>query len=148
MKIENSRPSFSTADLALVENTINCQLPSDYRKFLLAYNGGKPDTRRFSTANGKITSSVMDFFPITNDAETGLLSEIQGITISKLIPKNLIPIAIDPIENRLLISISPDDFGAIYYWAWDEEPDPETCSYQYITIIANSFSEFINMLHS
>jgi hypothetical protein len=102
---------------------------------------------RFSTKDGKVESIVKYFFSVYKDNDDDLHGEIEGITLEKQIPKNLIPIAITPAGNRILISISSEDAGKIYYWAWDEEPEPPTKTYKFTRLIANSFNEFLTLLH-
>jgi hypothetical protein len=102
---------------------------------------------RFSTKDGKVESIVKYFFSVYKDNDDDLHGEIEGITLEKQIPKNLIPIAITPAGNRILISISSEDVGKIYYWAWDEEPEPPTQTYKFTRLIANSFNEFLTLLH-
>ena len=98
--------------------------------------------------DGKVKSMVSVFLPLCDDIEDNLLEEIRGITLAGQIPGNLIPIAMDPADNRLVMSCMGDDMGKVYYWAWDEEPQrAHKTSYTYMRLIANSFAEFISKLH-
>lgn len=68
---------------------------------------------------------------------------------SKIIPSNLLSIGDDPIENKICISVSGDDKGYIYYWSLDmEDIDEEDYlpSYKNMSLIAKSFTEFMNGL--
>jgi hypothetical protein len=147
VKIDNSQSAVQDIDLKKIEARLGYPLPSDYRTFILQHNGGRPAPHRFSTKDGKIESGVKAFFPIA-DVGVNLLSETDEITLTGTIPRNLFPIAIDPIENRLVLSGSGDDAGTIYYWSWDEEPDDATCSYRYMRKIADNFNDFLANLHA
>lgn len=146
IKIEDSYHSIGEAQLLSLERTAGLMLPAPYRSFLLAHNGGRPASRRFTTKDGKIESMISRFLPISDDAEDNLLEEIEGITQAGQIPPNLIPIAIDPADDRVVISVGGPDAGKVYYWSWGAEPDPVSCSYEYMSLIANDFSEFISVL--
>lgn len=127
----------------------NIELPHEYRNFLLRYNGGKPLARRFKTQDGKQSSSIMLFFPLSEHIDPNLLSEYKELTDEDLILPNLLPIGNDPIENKICISLSGDDRGFIYYWSLDMEDIDEDDfypSYKNVSLIAKSFSEFINGL--
>lgn len=132
--------------IAQFEGRFSISLPDSYRHFLLAHNGGKPIPKRFDTEDGKVGSMVARFFPMFDDEDDALEDEYTDITLEGVIPKNLMPIAIDPAENRILLSIGGNDRGAVYYWSWDEEPDPATCSYRYMRRIAASFDGFLSRL--
>jgi SMI1 / KNR4 family (SUKH-1) len=147
VKIDNPQPPVQDVDLKKIEFRLGYPLPPEYRNFILQHNGGRPVPHRFSTKDGKIESGVKTFFPVA-DAGDNLLSEIDDITLTGTIPRNLFPIAIDPIENRLLLSGAGDDAGSVYYWSWDEEPDDATCSYRYMRKIADDFDDFLANLHA
>ena len=134
------------AQVILFEDVIGCALPSEFRVFLLRNNGGKINPKRFVTKDGKIESMVSTFFPLSGEPSENLLEEFEGFNAAKQIPRNLISIAKDPADNRLVLSTGGKDVGAIYYWAWDEEPTPTTNSYSYMRIITESFDEFLTIL--
>jgi hypothetical protein len=147
VQIDNSQPPVQDADLKKIEASLGYALPLEYRNFILQNNGGRPVPHRFSTVDGKIESGVKLLFPVA-DVGDNLLSEIDDFTLTGTIPRNLFPIATDPIENRLLLSGAGDDVGSVYYWSWDEEPDDTTCSYRYMRKIADNFNDFLAKLHA
>ena len=147
MKITNSQVSLTTAMIEQLESDTGISLPDDYKSFLLKHNGGEPDPSMFETKDGKLESFVLHFLPITNMVEDNLLEEIEGITLACQIPANLIPIAITPADNRIVLSVGGDDHGNVYHWAWDEEFENHVASYDCMRLIANTFSEFLKMLH-
>ncbi len=136
-------------EIQRLEAETDVELPAEYRAFLLQHNGGTPAKARFDSKDQKLTSYVKRFAPVCSDDddEYNLQREIEGITQYRYIPSNMIPIAIDPAENRIVLAVSGRDVGKVYYWAWDEEPEKPTCSRKYMRLVADSFNELLALLH-
>ena len=147
LQILNSQASLDDNAISAFESEIGAKLPGAYRRFLSEYNGGTPSPKRFATLDAKVESMVAFFFPLSECTEDNLLDEFRGLTSARQIPSNLISIAVDPAENRILLSVSGDDAGKVYYWSWDEEPRNPTRSYKYMRLVSNSFGEFVSKLH-
>ncbi|MBA3856022.1 MAG: hypothetical protein C0507_03845 [Cyanobacteria bacterium PR.3.49] len=147
MKIKNSQTKLTAAEIEQLESHTCISLPADYKAFLLEHNGGEPDPSDFVTRDGKVESFVSCFLPISNLVEDNLLEEIEGISQAGQIPSNLIPIAIAAPDNRIVIAFKGKERGKVYYWAWDEEDENHIASYKYIRLIADSFDDFIRLLH-
>lgn len=131
------------------ESKYNIVLPEDYKKFLLENNGGKPSTRRFETADGKHTSSLMLLFPLAADKEPNLVSVYKEFNMEGLIHSDFLAIGNDPIENKICICVKGNDIGSIYYWSLDMEEFDENeyvPSYKYMSLVAKNFNDFINGL--
>lgn len=138
----------SETQIVAFERMVGGSLPADYRAFLLDSNGGRVSPKRFATEDGKVESMVSILFPLSgglNDED--LLREFQGFNLAKQLPLNLISIGKDPADNRIVMSIRGKDLGVVYYWSWDEEPEPVTCSYSYMRVVSWSFSDFLNRLY-
>ncbi len=133
-------------DLRRLEADTGVSLPRRYREFLLRHNGGTPSRTRFATRDGKVESHVMRFAPLCTNDELDLRQEIEGFR--GLIPGEMIPIAIDPVEDRVLLAVSGKDAGRVFYWAWSEEPETPTCSRRYMRLVADSFDEFLAALRA
>lgn len=143
--IENSEPSINESDINNFEKRFNLKLPKDYRGFLLKNNGGKPEPRRFITVSKKIKSSVMLFFPLAEIVTENLVRNYLLFNQGNKIPKNLMPIGHDPLKNQICISVEGDDFGYVYFWDMDEEVGRGP-SYNNMSLVAKSFSEFVDCL--
>ena len=129
------------------KDVLGRSLPSDYRSFLLQSNGGVPDRKRFATSDGKIESMVRFLLPLASDEEIedNLASDFEGFVLASQVPSDMLPIAVDPIENRLLLGIGSEPAG-VFYWAWDEEDEDHEASMVNIHHVADSFSKFMESL--
>jgi hypothetical protein len=134
--------------LGSIEQAYNITLPKDYRDFLLVFNGGKPIESEFSLKDSSNSSLVAGFFGITDSKDYNLLFHYVVIYTGR-IPSNTIPIADDQCGNIILLSVKGQDRGKVYFWDHEREADPsqgEKPSYDNLTLIADSFEEFINNL--
>lgn len=143
MRFTGSSLTVTEAEIEQFEDLIGAKLPGHFRCFLLQFNGGTVMPKRFSTADEKVESMVSRLFPLSDESDEDLLAEFEGFNAAKQLPKNLISIGKDPADNRIVMSVEGHDVGAIYYWSWDEEPTPASCSYSYVRIIADSFDRFL-----
>ena len=145
--ITNSFPPIGEAEVEKFEAKIGAALPASYRAFLLRHNGGTPAPKRFSTRDGKVESMVLRWLPLAIPSGDDLINEYDGFTLAKQIPASMISIGQDPADNRILLAISGKFSGSVYYWSWDEEPEPVTCSTKYMRIVADTFDHFLDGLH-
>ena len=144
--ITPTHEALDAEDIDQFESRFGIQFPPDYRRFLLEYNGGTTLPNRFETEDGKIESMVVRFFSMYDPEDDALEDEYTDLSLDDELPSNLLPIAIDPVEDRIVISLSGDDRGAVYYWNWGAEPDPASCSYRYMRRIAPNFDAFLAKL--
>ena len=145
MKIINPQPELINAN---VISTLECfwdlKLPKSYKDFILSTNGGTPDKTIFFMRDGR-EGEIRNFFGIVPDYGRGLLERIK--MFSGRIPKNMLPIANDSGGNLVLLSVSGSDYGKFYFWDhnWEAE-EGKVPDYSNLTLIADSFDEFINGL--
>jgi hypothetical protein len=92
-------PAITTADLADVERRFGFSFPSLLRSIYLEFNGGIPSENRYRDENGECI--VHEFLSIkTGPPELTLESTLRRVTIDqKILPKSLIPFAVDPGGN-------------------------------------------------
>lgn len=152
LTINDCGPTLSEKDLCLLEESLNVELPNDYRNFLLRHNGGLPvenSVRIFENKLGINSAAIGYFYSVGTKTEN---IEVCLNIISDRIPEKLIPIADTPNGNYFLISANPHNYGKIYYKDHETEditqPDwaknilPES-----MIKIADSFSEFVDNLY-
>lgn len=138
------------------EKAIGTQLPQEYKNYLLSHQGGHPTLDVFRVrwsgqnwAEGNEINSVAWMFSIYNGKDENLLDYYE--THHGRIPKDTLPIARDPGGNLILIGISGDNNGKIFFWQREYEVDLEKglpADYSNIGFVANSFNEFIDSLYN
>ena len=130
------------------EKSLGFSLPNDYRDFLKLYNGGIPEKLFFSFKGTKEDSSLVDrLFGFIENEYRNIIEYHRSY--KKRIPSNALPIGIDPGGNLILLSVSGPDYGKVYFWDHDwEVEDGQIPDYSNLTLIADSFEEFLNSLKS
>lgn len=122
----------------------NVMFPVDYKNFLLSNNGGKPKKRRFTTVDGTITSSIMLFFPISENTDLNIKTFYNKYNQNNIVPPTFLPIGIDPVENLICLQLDENDyvyFCDLDYYEEDNELKPEN-----IKLISKSFKGFLQKL--
>lgn len=151
MKIKLDHPgTLPEYILKVLERYWEFSLPKEYRNFLLKHNGGEPSFDCFNFKNDKNDGSDVRFFlGIYPDQHNDLLNHIK--TYKERLPKNIFPIAYDSCGNLICISVMEPDRGKIYFWDHEREADSaqgEVPDYSNLTLMSDSFDEFIASLHS
>jgi hypothetical protein len=148
VKLQDSSPTLSKETLECLESFWEFSLPDSYKIFLLEKNGGYPEKKYFDFKNQDDGSVLQGFLGITPKEHLNLLETLK--IYSGRIPTWSFPIAYDTFGNLILISVKGPDRGKIYFWDHELEADPaqgETPDYSNLTLIADSFDEFINGLY-
>lgn len=91
-----------------IERRYEIILPTQYKNFLHKYNGGYTPKTKFKV--GKISSDLRGFFGI-GDVKLSL----DNVELEEWLEKNIFPIACDSFGNYLVIGLSNDDAGKIYF---------------------------------
>jgi hypothetical protein len=138
------------SDLINLENVIGYKLPSDYKNFLLKYNGGVPkqwchDVQGTEgTGIGKAVGMRCFYWIDGPENKDSRIKKIYSLewTYSLYrgrIPDNFFPISEDDGGNQICLSLYGEDRGSIWYW--DHEAEHYPPSYSNCYKIANSFQE-------
>lgn len=131
-------------DIKKIENTNDFSLNNNYKKFLIQ-NNNDLSKRIFAFNPQKNLNTEIDcLFLLNQTKDSNLL--YQHRMFAQRIPSNMIPIGEDCVTNLILLSVKGPDYGKVYYW--DHELETEPADYSNLTLIANSFEEFINNLKS
>jgi hypothetical protein len=120
----------------LFEKKIANKLPSDYRIFLINYNGGSPHPDIFTIKTKSLSISVRYFFGLGEIPDYYSLDFIFKISRGDM-PMTQIPIGEDNCGNYICISVSKKDYGKMYFWDHDTNE---------IYLVENNFKEFIESL--
>lgn len=148
MIIENPTPELINQNIInTLEDNLHTKLPNSYKSFLLKTNGGSPINIYFMIKSCNRLGAVQNFFGMHKQSYRDIFSK-RLIFIDR-IPPNTLAISSQPNGDLILLSVSGSDYGKIYYWDHDwEVEDGEIPDYSNLTLIADSFDEFISMLKS
>ncbi|MCX7570162.1 SMI1/KNR4 family protein [Tumebacillus sp. DT12] len=147
MILEESERLLTPEELVAAEQRLKVVFPTDFREFLLKHNGGRPTPNKFDfiDTNGESSNSQIDFFFAIFEGHIDNL-EIEyraRVEEDRLLP-HFVPIANDPFGNLICLSVRSEDLGKVYFW--DHEIEPETAGYENMSLIADSFTEFLGKL--
>jgi hypothetical protein len=147
IEILNPRPygSLSENRLCEFEHDFGLELPSDYRAFLLEFNGGSPNPSFFWIVKSSDGSSVHQLYglhdgPPPYSIQTYAGKERYGI------PSGMLKIGDDGVGNSICIGVSESIEGKIYFLDHELHPNNEPESMEGITRLAESFDSFLAIL--
>lgn len=125
------------------EKKFNIVLPKEFSGFLLSNNGGKAINRRFQTKDLKITSSIMLFFPLSDEIDENLENNFIKYNEKKIVPANFLPIGLDPANSLICLSIDGEQKGKVYFCDMDYYEEDNELKKEFIKPISDSFKEFM-----
>jgi hypothetical protein len=129
-------------DIAQFETHNNISLPQDYKDFLLRHNGGRPKPNIVPS----IKSDVQWIYGMVDEPYYASISQHIDM-FHKRIPSWYFPIANDSGGNLYLMSLYQENHGLIAFWNHEGETGGDADQYfDNMTIVANSFSDFLNEL--
>ena len=119
----NIKTSFSPlpteSAIAQLEAYIGSILPHSYREFLIRENGGVPELPYFVLQENGATyadSVVRYFLGISENFNLDLKHNFDIYVAARRLPSFVLPIAVDPGGNLLVLLLSGIDRGALYFW--------------------------------
>lgn len=137
MDIIEPGESITVEEISAFEEKIGHRLPSAYRDFLLAYNGGRPIPALVDIDDCPSgASEVQVFLGLTGEFESETLEWSWNVFRGR-IPERLLPIADDPFGNLFCLSLEGMDAGQILFL--DRYEESESRPY----FVANNFTEFL-----
>ncbi|QNK48657.1 SMI1/KNR4 family protein [Brevibacterium sp. PAMC23299] len=140
-KMSSKNPKISLQDIKQFEQEYDVTLPKQYVDFLLEYNGGYPQESNFRISDDEGESLVNKFYGI-GDMKSNLAKVFE--ILEGEIPEDFVSIANDPGGNEILLGVSGEYPGKVYFWIHDIEPEDEMGN---MFILADSFAEFLNNLY-
>jgi hypothetical protein len=147
-----SEAMLEPAKLDALEQRLAIKLPEEYRRFLLAQNGGRPNPAVFDFIGdgGRSENSRVHFFLSIYDGKYSNFEIVFKIfkIRAKRIPTELIPIAHDSFGNQICLAISGKHKGAVFFWDHENEnPEGNEPWWNNIHLIKPSLQEFLDSLH-
>jgi len=140
--VDPHRPT-SNQEIDLFEKDLNIKLPTEYRNWLLKFNGGSPRPRvfEFRLDGEEASSCVAWFYAIDEGRINNLRKTIEVFKLNDVrMPVDLLPIACDPGGNQICLGYQGDNLGKVFFWDHEQECGGE---YDNCYLIANSFNEFL-----
>ncbi len=146
---ETGKLPISEAEINEVQEYFDVTLPSDYREFMLNYNGGVLEGASSFKCNDGFSSCVGWFYNFDKESKSDI-RDANELREGRL-PKYFVSIATDGGGDEICIDCRPGNgYGKIYYWDHNFEADQE----QEMTpeeadnchLIADSFSQFLDCL--
>lgn len=137
-------------EIASIECRIGGRLPDDYRDFLATVNGGRPSPRcfEFECVGRPGEDVVIQMFFTTARSGRSYAIDHECDVFSDRVPKGLLPIAGDCFGNIILLDVAAKSPGAVYFWDHEREDDePDEPTWDNISFVAASFTDFVNLLH-
>lgn len=138
----NEFGKLSNEELSDFELANKIQLPDDYRQFLLTHNGGQP-TRKINKIPDTVVTYILGMH--NGDYYASLYKHVD--MFSNRIPFSAIPIATDAFGNLFLMSIHEENYGQIFFWDHEGEPEIQDGHYvDNVSFVSDSFSGFVDKL--
>lgn len=97
-----------------MEKKYEITFPDPYKVFLCKYNGGDTPNTKFKI--GKISSDIRGFYGIGD-----VRYSLDSIDLEEWLDVKIFPIACDSFGNYIVIGLSKDSMGKIYFWDHEEE---------------------------
>lgn len=145
--IARSREPLNLRRVSRVEHVLGCTFPGEYRDFLLAHNGGRPEEGVFpiSTPQHDHHGLLDNFLCIKARDPYDLLTWVRDYR--GRLPRNLLPVAVDQAGNLICLSVAGSDTGGVYFWDHEMEASQgKTPSYDNVYPVADSFQAFLDSL--
>ncbi|QIO36036.1 SMI1/KNR4 family protein [Bradyrhizobium sp. 1(2017)] len=106
MMIENEGPKIGSEDIAAIESELDAELSSEYREFLLRYNGGTPTPDAVDVPDALGTpTDVQVFFGIRRSTAASNLSWNLGLISDRCPGCHVLPIACDSGGNLFCLKV-------------------------------------------
>lgn len=130
------------------ERANQCQLPEDYRKFLLENNGGFPSSDCVTfQEDGKATASNVFCFHGVGDLPPWASIQWHIDTFSGRLPEDTLPIAHDSCGNLWLLNIGSQNSGTVVFWDHGTYDNFDETDFEAWPKVAVSFTELVSKLH-
>ncbi|MFT2721977.1 SMI1/KNR4 family protein [Deinococcus sp. A31D244] len=155
LKITDSEPPVTAADLDRFEQAHGLGIPAAYRAFLLKHNGGSPSPENFRVAmeprlhtrrsQTRLFGTAVEFFLSLNAENVSIRVQWPYVTEGRL-QVGLFPIAYCG-GDLLCLSTREDTRDQVFYWFSDEEDGVRADGDRNLYVVAPTFEDFLEQLH-
>jgi hypothetical protein len=152
--IERPQPPASEDRILRFEAELGAPLPEDYRRFLVACNGGYLGGQLWFTRPGLLgrhahvgLNHIGGFREESHFSLESARAAYQSPDEMR-IPRELVWIMDDPFGNAFCLGLSGPNRGRIFFWDHEEEPDPDEWdgsmeTAENLLFLADSFTSFV-----
>lgn len=143
-KIDNPGRSISESELDKISSEIGLELPTDYKDFLLTYNGGSPEPDAFPIkGHEEGVGTLQIFFGIDREIESSCL-KWNYEEYKDRIPNSYLPIACSDTNDLICLVLSQNQYGSVVFWDAMDEVSKDNLDNVYE--IADSFTQLLELL--
>lgn len=136
------------------EKELDLRLPRDYKMFMLKNNGGMPEDDvvfdYYDVVSESTKRAVIQEFYILCPGENYEIDNIKnickGFWKDMSLPTSMFAIGSDPAGNIICISLSDDDYGAVYLC--NHEYEDINTGYMMASKVADNFDEFLKAAYT
>lgn len=147
LRPKNVRPA-TEKQVSELEQSLGCELPIEYRNYLLSSNGGRPNPDCVRVPGVPYIDNVgvgtLFYLQPTKPGMDETTYELERT--KKLLPKGHLPIA--GSSDLFTISLSPKSFGAVHWWNHETEELDDDGNFlsSAAYVLASSFDEFLTRI--
>lgn len=150
--VKKRLPPAPESEVAAFEQSLGCELPEDYRAFLVACNGGYVSGElgfEGLTPSGEEIGVSIHHIGGFREEDYFSLAWPRAI-YEERIPDDLLWIMDDPCGNAICLGLRGAHIGRVFFWDHENEPDDDwdgtVEGAGNIELLANTFSEFVARL--
>lgn len=132
--LEDSAEKLNLGDFVELEKLVGASLPSAFKKFYLAHNGGYIENKDLVAQD--FVYSIHGFDSVKHGDSTIEESYADFLDSYEYL-SGLVPFAFDEGGNNYMLSLRVDDYNSIYLWLHEEEE---------LRLVFHSFEDFVEGL--
>jgi len=142
-EIKSKGTAISEEQLTAFERELKTKLPSDYREFLMACNGGFLGGRLMHPNGETMIHHIGGFREESYFDIAWHIDCYEG-----RIPRELLWIMDDPFGNAICLGLTGDACGKVFFWDHEMEPDPDfwdgsVTTAENVSEVTDSFRHFV-----
>jgi cell wall assembly regulator SMI1 len=154
LSFSGGREPASVQDFDEIEFSVNNRLPESFKSHYLKWNGGMPSMDWFPAQTDFEPIWIHEFLHIqgkqANPSRDGSsVQSVYAVAMAKgLVPKNMLPFAIDPGGNFFCLDVAD---GSVSYWlndVWDATLSVDANRVKAQRVLSDSFDDFLKALVS
>lgn len=134
--LNNKKPA-TTAEIKILESTINKALPHAMKAFYRKHDGGRFD-KSIYTHHGE-DFRIQQFLSLAGNSDSIEETYKDVFLNNPSTPDSLLPFAADSGGDYFCLSLAPESFGAVIFFDSEYYDMPDRCQ----IFLARSFEDFI-----